>query len=303
MALPEEIESINNIEENPDDFTSITKGLENDIFAGAVPLLDAFQTDEDGVLLLEENIGVPDQVATEIETVINESGYLDAYNEYIGTYDEQAQNSMNLIRELMEDETLAVSGAAAVSLALSKKQAGDLFIREGLQNNVILPIRSQLEEILAGLGTKQDLIRVLNDSLISNDQRQALLTNLVSTNSIDRYATANAQFNTIQSQTTDGDWYTYRGGTVRDSRKFCKQRNRKFYHEKEIREWGNIKNWQGRKRGTNPGNIFINRGGYNCLHSIMPVSITRVPKDVLERNIKNGNWKPTESEKRVLDIN
>lgn len=303
MALPEDIESVNNLEENPDDFTAIAKSLEDDIFRASIPLLDAFETDEDGVLLLEENIGVPEQVANEIETVITESGYIEAYNDYIGTYDQQAQNSMNLMRELMDDETMAVSGAAAVSLALSKKQAGDLFIRGGLQNNVILPIQNQLEEILGGLGTKTDLIRVLQDSLLTNSERQALLTNLVSTNSIDRYATANAQFNNIQSQSVESIWFTYRGGTVRDSRKFCKQRNRKFYHEKEIREWGNIKKWQGRKRGTNPGNIFINRGGYNCLHSIMPVSVTRVPKDVLERNIKNGNWKPTQAERNVLGLN
>jgi hypothetical protein len=35
--------------------------------------------------------------------------------------------------------------------------------------------------------------------------------------------------------------------------------------------------------GTNPENFFVNRGGYNCGHELIPVSEVSVPKEVRER--------------------
>ena len=60
-------------------------------------------------------------------------------------------------------------------------------------------------------------------------------------------------------------------------------------------------NWQGKMYGTNESTIFVTAGGYNCQHSIMPVSVFAVPKADIERNIKNGNFEPSAVEQRLLN--
>jgi hypothetical protein len=39
--------------------------------------------------------------------------------------------------------------------------------------------------------------------------------------------------------------------------------------------------------------IFVFVAGYNCSHEMVPVHILIVPKDVIDRNIENGNYKPS----------
>lgn len=86
------------------------------------------------------------------------------------------------------------------------------------------------------------------------------------------------------------EWYRYIGGLVKDSRSFCIERAGKYFHHKEIEAWGSLE-WQGRNRYTTSSSIFVVAGGYNCSHSIVPVHISIVPEDVIERNIAAGNYK------------
>jgi hypothetical protein len=66
------------------------------------------------------------------------------------------------------------------------------------------------------------------------------------------------------------------------TRPFCEERVGNFYHQKEIESWANI-DWQGKRPGTTSSSIFIYCGGYNCRHSLIPVSETLVPKIDLDR--------------------
>lgn len=83
------------------------------------------------------------------------------------------------------------------------------------------------------------------------------------------------------------DWFRYSHGTVRDSRKFCKTRQGKIFHRKEIETWPKL-DWQGKIPGTDKGNIHRNLGGFNCMHDLRPISQRRVPKKVVQRVRRKG---------------
>lgn len=78
------------------------------------------------------------------------------------------------------------------------------------------------------------------------------------------------------------DWYMFSGGVMDKSREFCIERTGKFYHRKEIEKWPNM-DWKGKRQGTTKSSIFIFLGGYNCRHSLIPVSERIVPKGDLAR--------------------
>jgi len=57
----------------------------------------------------------------------------------------------------------------------------------------------------------------------------------------------------------------YQGGLIGGSRRFCRDRNGKIFHESEILSWANL-DWQGKQEsGYNP---IADLGGYNCRHRL-----------------------------------
>ena len=64
------------------------------------------------------------------------------------------------------------------------------------------------------------------------------------------------------------NYYRYTGGLVQKSRDFCESKNRKVFTKYQVEQWSN-QTWQGKSVPYNP---FINVGGYNCRHRLMPIS-------------------------------
>lgn len=78
------------------------------------------------------------------------------------------------------------------------------------------------------------------------------------------------------------DWYLFSGGLTDTSREFCVHRVGKYWHRKEIEKWPS-QSWQGKRQGTTKSSIFTYLGGYNCRHSLVPVSERIVPKEDIQR--------------------
>jgi hypothetical protein len=53
---------------------------------------------------------------------------------------------------------------------------------------------------------------------------------------------------------------------------------------------------------TNSETIKINLGGYNCQHSILPVSVFSVPKEDYLRAVDKGYHRPTPTEREYFGI-
>jgi len=117
----------------------------------------------------------------------------------------------------------------------------------------------------------------------------------------DQFAIADRSYTSAVSDEIGAEWFKYSGDTIESTRQFCEVRHNKFYYYKEIEGWADG-NWDGKIPGTNDKTIFSTAGGYNCRHSIIPVSIFAVPKKDIERNIDNGNFKPSERLKKQLGI-
>jgi hypothetical protein len=82
------------------------------------------------------------------------------------------------------------------------------------------------------------------------------------------------------------EYFEYYGGSVKDSRDFCLQRTGRSFDKKTIEGWASL-NWQGKRIGTDKQTIFAYRGGYNCIHSLIPRS-------------KKATKEPTFNEVRTL---
>lgn len=74
------------------------------------------------------------------------------------------------------------------------------------------------------------------------------------------------------------EYYMYAGGVMDKTRPFCLERYGRYFHESEIKKWAD-QEWEGKRRGTTESSIFIYCGGYSCMHSLVPVDKSIVPKE------------------------
>jgi len=103
------------------------------------------------------------------------------------------------------------------------------------------------------------------------------------------------------SEDLQAEWFLYAGNTIKTSREFCVERHNHYYYYKTIEDWSH-EDWSGKIPGTNEKTIFTTAGGFSCRHSIIPVSINIVPRKVILDAIENWGFRPTDFEKRELDL-
>lgn len=168
-----------------------------------------------------------------------------------------------------------------------------------LQKHVIGSLENQLFN--AGLESqiKQPLMDIINQNINSGGQFSGFLeqvkTFIKGNSQVDgrllsytRTLTRDALFNYSRSlqQAVTNDlglvWYYYLGGLIDKSREFCIERADKYWHESEVKAWASL-DWKGKRADTTESSIFIYAGGYNCSHSLVPVSDSVVPKEDLQR--------------------
>lgn len=197
-------------------------------------------------------------------------------------------------------------------LEFSKQQTIINLIESGVDVNFIDFIIERLNSAVANGENLDDLIDELKDLMISTDTKKGLLQRYVSQVASDSITQFNANYTQALVQGTTIEFYFYDGTTIKGTRPFCSKHQQKYYHKEEVELLGMGKEingvnlppdqLKGRISGTNKNNIFINRGGWNCRHQFMPVSVYSVPKEVIIRNIKNGYYQPTEKQLERLGL-
>lgn len=149
---------------------------------------------------------------------------------------------------------------------------------------LISPIRQMLNSAITEGLLFNELTRQLSTLVTgirgNNKLKQGILENHWTINRITRDSLFqfNRNYHKVQGSLTNGSWYQYIGGLVKDSRDECIRRVKvKYFHKKEIEDWIDIpkKDWPEKIPGVSP---FIQCGGYNCLHNILLISERRVPQ-------------------------
>lgn len=181
----------------------------------------------------------------------------------------------------------------------------------GVDQAVISPI---LETLLTGIQTKasySELLTSVIDNITGTPQYDGRLLAYSRQLVTDTIATTDRAFTDIVATDLGLEWYRYLGGEMDTTRCFCEERNGRYFHRKEIEAWGNRedlgacsngKGWDGMNRATDAQTIFAYVGGYNCQHSLLPVSVFSVPKIAVQEAIEKGYYKPDAATRRELGI-
>lgn len=218
-----------------------------------------------------------------------------------GQFDKTIQNSvyqysvekhLSVINEIDQLNQTYFTGLS------SSFKANKIFIR-GLQNSAIETVNSYLLQDGLASQVKLPLNNILNQNFNTGGSFSGMLNQLrifikgepdldgrLVSYSRGILRDALFQYSRAYQQSVTADlklsWYSYSGGVMDKTRPFCAERTGKFFHQKEVEGWAEL-DWAGKNNQTTKSSIFVLCGGWNCGHSIIPVSEVVVPTSDLER--------------------
>lgn len=311
MTLLELIDKKNaRIESIPEAFQSSVEKLQRRIFNRITELIGNLDTKGGQIVMSEANLLRVQEINDQLKQILNGREYIAAVRKFTGEFDTQKAINDQYFRKAFGSD-FNETGLANQLVQNSRRNAFELLAGAPAEQNFITPIKAQLESAVASGASYSETIKGIRELVEGTPETDGRLLRYSKQVSWDAFALSDRAYTNAISEDLDIEWFRYSGGLVKDSRCFCEERDRQYFHFKEIEAFGRMEDlgscntgegWAGMMAGTNESTIFIVAGGYNCRHTWSPVSIVLVPRDVILRNLDNGNFEPSDFERTELKL-
>lgn len=292
------------IEDVPEAFQSSVEKLQRRIFNRIIDLIGELRTDGGLINMTESNLLRVQMINDELKQVLQGREYINAVKDFVSEFDTQKAINDEYFRRAFGTDFTQV-GIANQLVRNAQRNALEILSGAPAEQNFIAPIKAQLEQAVSSGASFSETVKGIRELVEGTEEADGRLLRYSKQVSWDAFALSDRAYTNAIADDLEAEWFRYSGGLVKDSRCFCEERDKQFFHFKEIEAFGRMEDlgvcnigdgWQGMMAGTNESTIFIVAGGYNCKHTWSPVSITLVPKDVIYRNMSNGNFIPTQFE-------
>lgn len=299
-----------NLNRIPDKLLTDIQKSEKEIYGKIISLLDKLKRDSSGnIEISKANIAIAADITNELKIILNTKSYLKSLREFANGFDTQAEFNDDYFRKVFKGFKTSVTADALLQKA--KKAALDQLLGAPAEASFITPVAGIVDTAVSSGVPWTDLSNQIKDFVLGADGDNGKLAQHASQVAYDSFAFSDRAYTNIISETLDSKWRLWSGSQLETSRCFCEERKGKYFHVEEIRAWGRGEDigacksgthWQGADANTNEQTIFIVAGGYRCIDSILPVSVSVVPLEDIQRNIDNGNYEPTEKEIEMLGL-
>jgi hypothetical protein len=280
----------------PDSFLSVVDKKQKLVMESILSEINLLQTEGGQIVVNDLNV-----IMNGLRETFFDAEYQAAFTEFVSQFKEQALVTQELIKLGIGD----IPGAQTLFTNLireSQLNAATLLGEAAVEQEYFMPIKEVLmQNVTTGAGIKETT-KSLRLIVTNNAENDGFIYRYAKTTARTYFAQADAEYTTTLSRSMGVEWYKYAGSVIESSREFCDTRHNKYYHVKEVESWGQLGNWDGKIKGTNSSSIFANRGGWNCRHSLVPYSVSRIPKDDIRRAIRKGYFKPTEAKQKELGL-
>lgn len=267
----------------PDAFVTTVLRQQRATLNYLLELTASLDTDAAGFLTTSKrNLEAIPRIIDTLQDSMVRGDYAEAVGAFVKQFNVQADFTDEYLRAVFKGEAIELPTANAI-LTTYKDAALREFLRDGLAYKFIEPLRDQITGSVVARGKYSDLVKTLRTSVLGDDTTDGKLIGYLRNASRDAFAITDRSYTVGASEDLGLKWFLYTGGMKKTTRAFCHARNGKFWHKSEVEGWAKLSDWDGRIPGTDTKTIFIYAGGYNCQHSILPVSEAIVPPEDLAR--------------------
>lgn len=293
-------EKLSRLNSVPDEFVSVIDKHQKKVFAELTKLLDELERKDGVILVTQKNIAQVERIITQLREVFFDKEYIKALTDFASEFDTQAKITDAMYKagfDEVPDEKIF-----SQIMRVSKRNALELFGENAIDQEFFEPLRRALTTAVTTGASFKDTITTIRDLTLGNDQTEGLLQSHSKTYARTSFSVADRAYTMTVASSYEIEFYKYSGSAIETTRPFCETRHNKFYHKKEVESWGELEPWAGWMKGTNSSTIFQNLGGWNCRHSLIPVSVFSVPKADVLRAISKGYYSPDQKTREKLGI-
>jgi len=154
---------------------------------------------------------------------------------------------------------------------------------------IIEPAQIAITDLIAAGSTSNNALSVMENKI--KERFEHYIAPVVQTELEQYYR----ELNTLFAENYKLVWIQYvRESSDSERRHFCERYDYALtgnaYHIDEVKQWpsDNGNEWDGMIPNTNQGNILINAGGYNCLHSFNYIAASKVSPTDMSRAKSKG---------------
>lgn len=273
-------------------FSNQVTRSEREIYLRVLELLSSLETSGGNIALTENNLKIADLIKDELPKIVKESSYTKGVEEFISGINEQKALTDTYISTTVASEAIKTPFASAV-FDQTKRNTIDLLVNATPETGFLKNLENIIDvAVRSGQSWKETVIQVREYAI--GKEGGGKLNQYSKQVAYDAIAVNDRAYTSAIADELESEWFLYAGGEIATTRHFCEERFGKFFHYKEIESWASL-NWAGKNAETTPQNIYEYLGGWNCQHTLIPVTIEMVPQDVIDRNIENGNYTPVKN--------
>ena len=262
--------------------------VERDLLDRLLELLGSLERDGEKILFSGANLDRVVAIRRELEQLLTGGEYARAVAEFAGEFTGQQQLTDRAFRLAFPEVT--PSDLARQVLATSRRRAVDLLAGATVETNFLEPLADALTRAVTSGADWTDTLRELRALVVGDADYQAKLERHVKQVAWDSLAVADRTYAAAVARDLEVEWWYYSGGELPTTREFCAERRDRYWHTEEVRGWAALE-WDGKMdQATTADTIFSLLGGWNCRHTLMPVSWRVVPEEDLARAETAGYW-------------
>ncbi len=297
----------------PDEYLTEVERAQKKLFPQIVDILRQLTVDSAGNLVLNaSNLALASDVKELVQQILADSEYIGAVQTYARQMGEQAKVSDSLFAKTFDD--YATTAVSQQLLRTTQRNAVDLLVNAIGNQRFADVVRENIETAISSNAGFTETVKQLQTIVTGDDEVDGKLLQYNKQIAHDTFAIADRNYTSAVSEELEAEWFFYSGSEIETTRPFCAERHNQYYYYKEIELWGEGRKtpplrlpdssgaWAGQIPGTNSSTIYSYAGGYNCRHSIIPVSIRRVPKAVILEAINKYGFEPSAVETDLLGL-
>ncbi len=252
--------------------TPISKEFFDKIVESAIELKLKIGTKSPNSKEMAENLKKLSRLNKQIDQMLFESGYKAEVQKFISLFG-SSQEAINLYYSTIVSSFKPSKELFESILQSNLDTTVEGLLNSGIDANYTEPIKKILRDVVVGNGDYALLKANLKAYIIGDANISPRLKSYAGQVASDSVRQFQRNYFNAVSDDLGLNHYFYRGTAIRDTREFCSKRVGKYYTKKEVQNWASS-DWQGKVSGTNSVTIFTYCGGWNCRHTLLPVSET-----------------------------
>jgi hypothetical protein len=294
----------------PDALVNALNKANNESARQIIKAINNLEVENGFILINSKNSSIISQIDALLESLFIGEAQKKALTTFVNEFEVQANYSIQLIFA-QTGELITPTATQTIILNTARRTAVSSII-DSTRFSLINPIKAAINNSLSSGAATKNLVNTILLLTNGNSTQDPKAQRYVRQIAHDSFAMADRAYMQESTASLDAEFYQYVGGEVKDTRPFCEKYKEQFFHKKEIENFGrgidldgsslSETMLEGRMPNTNAQTIFVQCGGYNCKHTYVIASTVSVPKSVIQRAMDKGFFRPSESERKLLNL-